>query len=241
MMVAEIFIKPENDAIIPFSSKVGKSLLLLDIKNVSISPLKYKGKYLIKYESDSTFLEVIGGNIYSFEVGGDERSVITALLSLEDERLLFNTLWKVVDVETHEVEVSSIPKNFEVDVLTPALIVSPYVKEKRKVFTNKSEYVFFNNVIDATGLSRGDAKLNEVTSSLAQLLWEEPSIMGYAKVRYDNKLVVGMVGKLRYSVKGEDEILIKVLEDAIVRGIGSSRRNGFGVVRIKGVEVSWSR
>ncbi|QPG48921.1 CRISPR-associated endoribonuclease Cas6 [Saccharolobus solfataricus] len=240
MIVAEIFVKPESDAIIPFSSKVGKSLLL-DPKNVSISPLKYKGKYLIKYGSVLTFLEVIGGNVYSFEVGGDERNVYSALINLGDKSLLFNTYWKVVDVEVHEVEVSSIPKNFGVDILTPALIVSPYVKEKRKVFTNKSEYVFFNNIIDATGFNRGDVKLSEVISRFAQLLWEEPSIIGYANVRYGDKLVIGMIGKLRYSVKGEDEVLIKVLEDAIVRGIGSSRRNGFGVVRIKGVEASWLR
>ncbi|QXJ28787.1 CRISPR-associated endoribonuclease Cas6 [Saccharolobus shibatae B12] len=239
MIVAEVFVKPENDAIIPFSSKIGKSLLL-DPKNVSISPLKYKGKYLLKYVSVPTYLEVIGSNVYSFEIGGDEKNVYSALINL-DSRHLFNTFWKVIDVEVHEVEVSSIPKNFEVEIMTPALIVSPYVKEKKKVFTNKSEYVFFNNVIDATGLNRGDKKLNEVISRFAQMLWEEPSIMKYASVRYDDKLVIGLTGKLRYSVKGENEILVKVLENAIARGIGSSRRNGFGVVRVKGVDVSWSR
>ncbi|ACP54875.1 CRISPR-associated endoribonuclease Cas6 [Saccharolobus islandicus] len=239
MIVGEVFVKPENDTIIPFSSKIGKSLLL-DPKSVSISPLRYKGKYLVKYASVPTYLEVIGGNVYSFEIGGDEKNVYSALINL-DSKYLFNTFWKVIDVKVHEVEVTSIPKNFELEIMTPALIVSPYVKEKKKVFTNKSEYVFFNNVTDVTGLNRGDEKLNEVIYSFAQLLWEEPSVMKYTSVRYDDKLVIGLTGKLRYSIKGEDEILVKVLENAIARGIGSSRRNGFGVVRVKGVDVSWSR
>ncbi|AWR96113.1 CRISPR system precrRNA processing endoribonuclease RAMP protein Cas6 [Acidianus sulfidivorans JP7] len=237
MIVAEVFVRPENDAIIPFSSKIGKSLLL-DPKNVSISPLKFKGKYLVKYASLPTYLEVTGGNIYSFEIGGEEKEVYSVLINL-DSRYFFNTFWKVIDVKVHDIKVNSMPKKFEVEIMTPALIVSPYIKEKRKVFTNKSEYVFFTNLVDVTGLNR--EKLVEIIPKFSRLLWEEPSIMKYANLRYDDKLVLGLTGNLRYSVREEDEILIKVLENAIAMGIGSSRRNGFGVIRIKGVDVSWSR
>jgi len=232
MLLAEVFVSPENDAIIPpFSSKVGKTLLS-NPKNVSISPLKYKGKYLVKCSSSPVYLEAHAGEIYSFEVGGEKEHVVNALAHLDDKKV-FNTLWRVKDVEVREVVVDSLPSSFEVTILTPALIVSPYVKSKRKVFTNKAGYVFFNNLIDVTGLSREDKGLVSLISRLDSILWEEPSVMHYAKVVYGGKTVIGIVGKLRYSVVKEDEMIKRILESAIARGIGSSRRNGFGRVKIR--------
>lgn len=231
MLVAEVFVRPETNAIVPpFSSKVGKTLLSSP-KSVSISPLKRNQKYLVKYSDSPAYLEVFGGEIYSFEVGGEREQVVNALTHL-DEKRVFNTLWRVEDVKMCEVKVDNLPRSFEIEILTPALIVSPFLKLKRKVFTNKAEYVLFTNLIDVTGLKRGDERLIDLLSLLSSLLWEEPSIMRYAKVNYAGKTVIGIVGKLRYSIIKEHEIIKRVLESAIAKGIGSSRRNGFGRVKV---------
>ncbi|TRM86070.1 CRISPR-associated endoribonuclease Cas6, partial [Sulfolobus sp. E3] len=226
MLLAEVYVSPENNAIIPpFSSKVGKTLLI-NPKNVAISPLKYKGKYFIKYSEVPTYLEVFPSQLYSFEVGGDEDSVTMALAHLED-RKVFNTLWRVKDVVVSEIEIDGY-KKIELEVLTPALLVNPFIKSKRKIFTNRPSVVFFNNLIDVTGLKRGEEKLNYLLNRLDHLLWEDPSIVKYAKVVYAGKEVIGLVGKLRYSLTNEDDIVYKVLESVASKGIGSSRRNGFG-------------
>jgi len=231
MITAEVFVSPDDNVIIPpFSSKVGKSLLLSP-SNVSISPLKYNNKYLIKYSDSPIYLEVFSGKIYSFEVGGEKESVVKALTQLDNKKV-FNTFWRVKNVKIHEVEIDFLLENFEVEILTPALIVSPYYKSKRKVFTNKAEYVFFNNLIDVTGLKRGDERLVDYLSVLGSALWEEPSVMRYVKVIYAGKTVIGLTGKLRYSVVAEDKLIKKVLESTIAKGIGSSRRNGFGRVKV---------
>jgi len=239
MLAAEVYVTPDSNTIIPpFSSKVGKTLLS-NPKDVSISPLKYKDRYMVKYFNSPVCLEVIGGETYSFEIGGDNERVLTALSRLE-ERKVFNTVWRVTDIKIGEVRIDSLPRFFEVEVLTPALIVSPYYKSKRKVFTNKAEYVFFTNLIDVTGLRRGDEKLIDYLSVLSSALWEEPSVMRYAKVVYAGKTVIGLTGKLRYSVVAEDNLVKRVLESVIARGIGSSRRNGFGKVNvIAGDGTTW--
>ncbi|WP_338602852.1 CRISPR-associated endoribonuclease Cas6 [Sulfolobus tengchongensis] len=231
VILAEIFVIPETDTIIPpFSSKIGKSLLS-NPKNVSISPLKFNGKYLIKYSNVPTFLEVYANKVYSFEVGGNKEEVLMALSNLENKRL-FNTLWVVHNVKIDEIRVNRV-KEFEMEVLTPALLVNPFFKTKRKIFTNKASYIFFTNLLDVTGFKRGDEMLHKAISLLDSSLWEEPSIMKYAKVIYAGNEIIGMVGKLRYSVVNEEDIVFKVIENAIAKGIGSSRRNGFGRVRIR--------
>ncbi|QKR00777.1 CRISPR-associated endoribonuclease Cas6 [Metallosphaera tengchongensis] len=234
MLLAEVSVSPENDAIIPpFSSKVAKTMLL-DPKDVSISPLKRSDRYLIKFGGMPRYLQVFSGEVYSFEVGGEEDKVLNALTNL-DSRKAFNTLWRVVDVKVSQVRVD-LKESFEVKVMTPALLVSPHRKDKRKVFTNRPSVVFFNNVIDVTKLGRGDQELNELLSSLDHALREEPSVMYYAKVIYAGKEVVGLTGRLRYSLSETDEVVVKTLrlslESAVARGIGSSRRNGFGRVKV---------
>ena len=231
MLIAEVYVTPDSNAIIPpFSSKVGKTLLS-NPKDISISPLKYRDRYMVKYSSSPVCLEVIGGRTYSFEIGGENERVLKTLANLE-ERKVFNTVWRLTDIKISEVRVDFLPKFFEVEILTPALIVSPYFKSKRKVFTNKAEYVFFTNLIDVTGLRRGNGRLIDYLSVLSSALWEEPSVMRYEKVVYAGKTVIGLTGKLRYSVVAEDKLIKKVLESAIAKGIGSSRRNGFGRVKV---------
>jgi len=231
MLIAEVYVTPDSNTIIPpFSSKVGKTLLS-NPKDVSISPLKYKERYMVKYSDTPVYLEVIGGETYSFEIGGENERVLNALSNLEEKKI-FNTVWRVADIKISEVKVDFLSRFFEVEVLTPALIVSPYFKSKRKVFTNKAEYVFFTNLIDVTGLKRGDERLIDYLSVLSSALWEEPSVMHYEKVVYAGKTVIGLTGKLRYSVVAEDKLIKRVLESVIARGIGSSRRNGFGKVNV---------
>jgi len=239
MLVAEVYVTPDSNTIIPpFSSKVGKTLLS-NPKDVSISPLKYKDRYMVKHFNSLVCLEVIGGETYSFEIGGENERVLNALANLEEKRI-FNTVWRVTDIKISNVEIESLPRFFEVEILTPALIVSPYFKSKRKVFTNKAEYVFFTNLIDVTGLRRGDERLIDYLSVLSSALWEEPSVMRYEKVVYAGKTVIGLTGKLRYSVVAEDKLIKRVLESVIARGIGSSRRNGFGKVKvIAGGSTTW--
>jgi len=214
----------------PFSSKVGKTLMD-DPKYVSISVLRDGGNYLVKYSNVPHYLQVFGGHTYSFSVGGEDRYVSKAISAL-DSRRAFNTLWRVKDLVPREVHVDKV-QSFELDLKTPALLVSPYVKSKRKVFTNAPSVVFFNNVIDVTGMRRDDVELRKVLSMLDEVLWEEPSTMSYAKVIYGGKEIVGLTGKLRYSVTREQGLLCRVLEAAMARGIGSSRRNGFGTVELR--------
>lgn len=230
MILAEIFIKPSNNTILPpFTSKVGKTILK-DPKNVSISPLKSKGKYLFKNAMSNSFITVESDQIYSFEVGGED-SVVLPLLTRIDNTIAFNTVWNIVDLKVEKPKVHKVSQ-FEVEILTPALLVHPHLKSQRKVFTNLPSFLFFTNVLDLTGLKRGDEKLMNLLNLLDSSLWMEPSLMSYIKVIYAGKEVVGFIGKLKYSVVKDEDIIFNVLEDAVVRGIGSSRRNGFGRVKV---------
>ncbi|BDC17501.1 CRISPR system precrRNA processing endoribonuclease RAMP protein Cas6 [Acidianus sp. HS-5] len=227
--IAEVYISPTSNAIIPpFTSKVGKSLLG-DAKGISISPLKKGGNYMIKYSTLPTFMEVEEGETYSFEVGGKSEEVIKALTVLEEKRV-FNTYWKVKDVKLNEVKVE--PSDcIEIDILTPALLADPFRKDKRKRFTNAFFVVFAVNFMDHFKLTREE--YSKLALSLEGKVREEPSTMSYAKVIYAGKEVVGIVGKFRYTVI-EDESILKALENAVAKGIGSSRRNGFGRISLKG-------
>ncbi|BFH74749.1 CRISPR-associated endoribonuclease Cas6 [Sulfurisphaera javensis] len=230
-VIGEVFLTPLTNVIIPpFSSKVGRTILG-DPKDVVVSPLKRNGKYLIKHSSTPTFLELEAGEVYSFEVGGEEKSVIKELSKLEDNYSFFNTYWKIVDVKLQKVVVNK-SKKIRLEILTPALIVNPYVKAKRKVFTNKSSFVFFVNLLDVTGFSRNDERTLSLLKHIDEALWEEPSIMKYEKVIYDGKEIIGMTGLLNYSIEKDSEIVYEILENAIAKGIGSSRRIGFGRVKI---------
>lgn len=230
-MLAEVYLSPQYNAILPpFTSKVGKTMLNNPPKSVSVSPLKYKGKYLIKRSNHPIYIEVEGDKIYSFEIGGRERDVMETLMKLE-EREVFNTVWRVKDIRTYPIEVGEC-RSFELHILTPALLTDPMSKSKRKRFTNRPSVVFFTNILEEFGVRREDPDLTRYLENLDSSLWEEPSFISYSKVYYEDKLVVGLTGLLRYSITTNEGIVRKILTNAIARGIGSSRRNGFGRVRV---------
>jgi CRISPR-associated endoribonuclease Cas6 len=227
-LVAEIFISPLTNAIIPpFTSKVGKVLVLS--KKVTISPLKKGGEYLIKYSKLPRFMEVEGGEVYSFEVGGKRGDVIEALSDISD-RVVFNTKWEVIDVELREVKYE-LREKIDVVVKTPALIIDPLNKSKRKRFTNFFAFTFAVNFMDHLGLTREEYK--KMIIELEEKVTEEPSKVSYVTVIYAGKEIVGLVGELRYRVKKADDRILGAIENAIAKGIGSSRRNGFGRVEVR--------
>lgn len=226
-LLAEVFVSPSNSTIIPpFSSKVGKTLLG-GRHNVSVSPLKRGHDYLVKYSALPHYLEVEAGELFSFEVGGSEGDVIDALSNLE-EREVFNTRWEVVDVKIRPVEFDC--RSFDVIIRTPALIPDPFRKDRRKRFTNLFAFTFALNIMDHLGINREEYR--GIMLEIEEKVREEPSRLGYATVIYAGKEVVGLVGTLRYTVLEDDERIRGALENAIAKGIGSSRRNGFGRVEV---------
>ena len=227
-LIAEVFVSPLTNAIIPpFTSKVGKSLVLS--KKVTISPLKKGGRFLIKYSKVPRFMEVEGGEVYSFEVGGRREDVIEALSEVSDKEV-FNTKWEVIDVELKEVKYE-LGEKINVIIKTPALIIDPLKKSKRKRFTNLFAFVFAVNFMDHLGLSREEYK--RMITELEEKVSEEPSKVGYVTVIYGGKEIVGLVGELRYRVVEHDERVLGAIENAIAKGIGSSRRNGFGRIEVR--------
>ncbi|NON61616.1 CRISPR-associated endoribonuclease Cas6 [Acidianus sp. RZ1] len=230
MLLAEVSVSPQSNAILPpFTSKVGKTMLKNPPVTVSVSPLKRRGEYLIKMSKLPIYLQAEEGEIYKFEVGGKEEEVIKVLSNLES-REIFNAEWRVVDVNISKVKVTDC-NNFELIIGTPALLVDPWEKTKRKRFTNRPSVVFFTNILEVKGITREMASefLNLIDSSL----WEEPSNMTFRKVYYEDKEVVGLYGKLRYSICRSNDLVKEILENAIARGIGSSRKNGFGRVEVR--------
>ncbi|BCU70139.1 CRISPR-associated endoribonuclease Cas6 [Stygiolobus caldivivus] len=227
-LLAEVVVTPTTSAIIPpFTSKVGKSLVLS--RKVTISPLRVGNTYLVRYSTVPYFMEVEAGKEYSFDVGGDYYDVIDALKGLERKKV-FNTVWEVVDVKLREVEFEFKDK-IKVSVRTPALIADPLKKSKKKRFTNLFAFVFAVNFMDHLGLTREEFRglILEVEGKVR----EEPSKVWYETVIYAGKKVVGLVGELRYTLLEEDERVKGALENAIAKGIGSSRRNGFGRVTVE--------
>ncbi|BBL47204.1 hypothetical protein DFR88_00725 [Metallosphaera sedula] len=101
------------------------------------------------------------------------------------------------------------------------------------MFTNDPAVVFFVNVMEVTGLPR--EKLCITWEKLGEWLWPEPSLLDYIQVTYAGKVVTGMTGKLRYSLTecADRDSVKKLLENAVSRGIGTSRRNGFGRVEVR--------
>ncbi|MFP3203247.1 MAG: CRISPR-associated endoribonuclease Cas6 [Sulfolobus sp.] len=183
----------------------------------------------MKYSNLPTFMEVEGGETYSFEVGGKSEDVVKALTDLQ-ERKVFNTSWKVEDVKMREAKVER--KDFiEVELLTPALLVDPFRKDKKKRFTNAFFVTFAVNYMDHFKLSREEYA--RIALSIEEKVREEPSTMEYARVIYAGKEVVGIMGKFRYTILEKDEEIFTVLENALAKGIGSSRKNGFGRVSLK--------
>ncbi|MCG3109162.1 hypothetical protein L3N51_01452 [Metallosphaera sp. J1] len=88
------------------------------------------------------------------------------------------------------------------------------------------------NLMDVTGLSREDVQT--WVEKLREWLWPEPSHMNYVQVVYAGKVVTGLTGKLRYSIAGGDmDMIRRVISTAISLGIGTSRRNGFGRIRVR--------
>jgi CRISPR/Cas system endoribonuclease Cas6 (RAMP superfamily) len=73
----------------------------------------------------------------------------------------------------------------------------------------------------------------KIALSIEEKVREEPSTMEYARVIYAGKEVVGIMGKFRYTILEKDEEIFTVLENALAKGIGSSRKNGFGRVSLK--------
>lgn len=229
-LIAEVYVSPSNNAVIPpFTSKVGKTMLGGVKDGISVSPLKKGGKYLVKYSNLPTFMEVEEGEIYSFEVGGKSEDVVEALINLQ-ERKAFNTTWKVEDVKMREVKVER-KDLVEVELLTPALLVDPFKKDRKKRFTNAFFVTFAVNYMDHFHVSREEYV--RVALSLEEKVREEPSTMKYVKVTYAGKEVLGMMGKFRYSILEKDEEIYAVLENALAKGIGSSRKNGFGRISLK--------
>lgn len=228
-VIAEVYVTPLNNAILPpFTSKVGKTLLGGVNNGVSVSPLKKGGKYLVKCSNLPTFMEVEGGETYSFEVGGKSEEVVNALTNLE-EREVFNTTWKIEDVKIREVRVER-KETVEVELLTPALLIDPFRKDKKKRFTNAFFIAFAVNYMDHFKVTREEYA--KVALSLEEKVREEPSTMEYVRVNYAGKEVVGVLGKFRYTILEKDERIYAVLENAMAKGIGSSRKNGFGRVRL---------
>lgn len=84
--------------------------------------------------------------------------------------------------------------------------------------------------MDHFKLTREEYK--EMITEIEEKVREEPSRMRYATVIYAGKEVVGMLGTLRYELLEQDERIFRVIENAIAKGIGSSRRNWFGRVKI---------
>jgi len=226
-LIGEVYVTPTSSAIIPpFTSKVGKTLIMNN--NVTISPLKKGGSYLVKYSPLPYYMEVEGGDVYSFEVGGRYEDVIVALTQLEN-KVVFNTEWKIVDVKLNPVNFNC-DRKFTVEILTPALIIDPIIKSKKKRFTNLFSFAFAVNFMDHFKLNREEYK--EMITEIEEKVREEPSKMRYATVIYAGKEVVGMLGTLRYELLKRDESIFRVIENAIAKGIGSSRKNGFGRIKI---------
>ncbi|PVU69954.1 hypothetical protein DDW09_03155 [Sulfolobus sp. SCGC AB-777_L09] len=174
-------------------------------------------------------MEVEGGEVYSFEVGGKREDVIEALSDISD-RVVFNTKWEVVDVELREVKYE-LREKIDVVVKTPALIIDPLKKSKRKRFTNFFAFTFAVNFMDHLGLTREEYK--KMIIELEEKVTEEPSKVSYVTVIYAGKEIVGLVGELRYRVKKADDRILGAIENAIAKGIGSSRKNGFGRVEVR--------
>ena len=206
---------------------MGKSLVTST--KVTISPLKKGRSYLIKYSTIPHFMEVEGGNIYSFEVGGNYDDVIYALRDLDKKRI-FNTTWEIVDVRLKEVKFNC-KGRIRVSIRTPALIADPLIKSKKKRFTNAFSFVFAVNFMDHLKITREEYR--KLILELEEKVREEPSEIGYASVIYAGKKIIGIVGKLRYELLEVDERIIGTLENALAKGIGSSRRNGFGRIEVK--------
>ncbi|AWR95452.1 CRISPR-associated endoribonuclease Cas6 [Acidianus brierleyi] len=228
-LLAEIEVRPENNAIIPpFTSKVGKTIL----KNykLSISPL-YDGEKFIFKESDvPTYIEVEGGKTYTFRVGGEEEEMIKALSQINDVNV-FNTLWKIKDVKVSSVSLEC-KEYVKVDILTPAIFPDPFVKDEKKRFTNASFIVFAVNAMDEMKLRRGP-ELDKILYDIEKNVSEEPSDYHSINVVYSNKKVKGIVGRMNFRIRGYFPELRSILENAQAKGIGSSRHNGFGVVNIR--------
>ncbi|MUN29735.1 CRISPR-associated endoribonuclease Cas6 [Sulfuracidifex metallicus] len=240
-VICRVKVTPSTDAIIPpFSSKVGKTLLGGTKLNVSISPLWDGKKYLFKAGDVPLPMTVYAGDDYWFRIGGDEKDVARAITSLRETKV-FNTWWHVRDVEVNQVEnVPSDAKKMVVETMTPAILPDPFNPKKRKRFSNEFVTVFAVNFMDELKFTREDVK--EKLATIEEVVTEEPSWMRWETVNYAGKRVVGVTGKFTYSSERLGEIM-PVLENAIAKGIGSSRRNGFGIVKItlesKNVKVTF--
>jgi len=73
----------------------------------------------------------------------------------------------------------------------------------------------------------------KIVLELEEKVREEPSKVGYVSVIYAGRKVIGLIGELRYELLAVDERIIGTLENAIAKGIGSSRRNGFGRIEMR--------
>ncbi|BBG23172.1 CRISPR-associated endoribonuclease Cas6 [Sulfuracidifex tepidarius] len=229
-VICRVKVVPSTDAVIPpFSAKVGKTLLGGTKSNVSISPLWDGKRYLFKSGDAPIPMTVYAGDEYWFRIGGDEREVATAIAGLRDTKA-FNTLWHVEDVEVKRVgDLPSDTRRITVETLTPAILPDPFSPKKRKRFSNEFVTVFAVNFMDELRFTREDVK--EKLATIEEVVTEEPSWMKWVTVIYAGKRVVGVVGKFTYSSERFGEMM-PVIGNAVVKGIGSSRRNGFGIVKV---------
>ncbi|BBD73371.1 hypothetical protein HS1genome_1760 [Sulfodiicoccus acidiphilus] len=229
MLRASITLRPENRVVLPpMTSKLGKVITKGD-SSFFVSPVRVDGRYLFRLSKDPLPVEVSPGPCV-VDISGSPEGLIKLLAELKDFHA-FNTKWRIEDVKVEDVRVEC-SKGFELSSLSPVLPFDPYVKVKLKRFTNSVDVVLAAPLMDVTSLSRGD-ELKAELEELRRFIIEDPSLLYTVKVIYAGKEVVGMLGKLRYRILRDVPRLTEVLSAAAVRGVGSSRRNGFGRVEVR--------
>ncbi len=197
-------------------------------------------------------LTVEPGEKLFFHVGFTEEieyMVLDALQSL-DMIEAYNTKWLLLEVEVDsstELPSENPPIKLEpgeavvVEMKTPALLLDPYKPTPYARFLPTPGILLAYNVGDLIrSTSRGKEYLEAVAAIERALneTWKAVNTVRAVKYIYDGKALPGLYGYVAYKAPTDadlEDLLLaaNALSHAAVMGIGRSRANGFGHVKIK--------
>lgn len=218
-----------------------------------------KKVFLWKIAGTNTVFITIAGEKLFFNIGCSEdvlSIVLDTLTSIGSSGVeLFNTKWFLEEIEFMYYNLpfrdeESVPDEFKLNnkksikimFRTPALLLDPFKKSKRRRFLPTPGNVFSYNIGDLLRIERNQEYFNTIIL-IEAVLNETYNVLKTAKpikYIYENKELPGLTGYVKYMIdwnllNATDSKLFleNIIIHASVMGIGSSRANGFGHVTIK--------
>ena len=197
--------------------------------NYILKPVMLQGDYII---------EVGGSQDIISDLEKTFKKSIGVRTRVKFENLVVSYIINNVFVVEPSIDLSSL---VVLRTVSPALLSNPFVPNQhvRRFTVSPGVLLWIPYMISKDMLSNDVHEVQRAVFKLESCLWEHYSVrQKTVMVNYDNAREPALLVKGKYVISNKDEECKEIVREALIAarvyGIGSSRANGFGSIRVSG-------